>query len=304
MDLKSIRFGTELEVIRITRETAARAIQSVVGGEVRHVGIPSNFDPWEVTDRRGRIWKVVADASLSSVPFNLRAEIVSPILEYSDIQELQDIVRAVREAGGKADELCGQHVHIDAAPFDAKSLSNLVKIVYKQEDLIVKALDIAPHRLARYTKKLPAEIIEKINKTRPRTKDDLNRIWYGYYNANPVHYSPERYFGLSLHNVWYRNTVELRWFKMRGPKGGLHAGQVKAYIQFCLALGAKAINNRAASSRKRTVNPISSKYDFRVFLLGLSLSGDEFKAARQHLLANLEGDSAFKNGRPQAEQAA
>jgi hypothetical protein len=152
---------------------------------------------------------------------------------------------------------------------------------------------------------LPAEIIEKINRTRPRTKDDLNRIWYGYYNANPMHYSPERYFGLCLHNVWYRGTIEFRWFKTRGPKGGLHAGQVKSYIQFCLALGAKAINNRAASSRKRTVNPISGKYDFRVFLLSLGMIGDDFKAARQHLLANLEGDSAFRNGRPQAaEQAA
>jgi hypothetical protein len=76
-------------------------------------------------------------------------------------------------------------------------------------------------------------------------------------------------------------------------------------LQFCLALGAKAINSNAASSRKRELNPINSKYDFRVFLLGLGLIGDEFKTARHHLLANLEGDSAFKNGRPQtAEQAA
>ncbi|HPN95983.1 MAG TPA: amidoligase, partial [bacterium] len=45
-------------------------------------------------------------------------------------------------------------------------------------------------------------------------------------------------------------------------------------------------------------------YDFRVFLLGLGLIGDEFKTARHHLLANLEGDSAFKNGRRPNEQAA
>ncbi|HOY64898.1 MAG TPA: amidoligase family protein, partial [bacterium] len=124
-------------------------------------------------------------------------------------------------------------------------------------------------------------------------------------NIIAVMWNPHnRYYGLCLHNVWYRGTIEFRWFKMRGPKGGLHAGQVKAYIQFCLALGAKAINNRAASSRKRTFNPISSKYDFRVFLLSLGLVGPDFATARHHLLANLEGDSAFKNGRPQTEQAA
>ncbi|MEW5946558.1 MAG: hypothetical protein AB1742_10210, partial [bacterium] len=55
---------------------------------------------------------------------------------------------------------------------------------------------------------------------------------------------------------------------------------------------------------QQTVNPISSRYDFRVFLLALGLVGDEFKTARHHLLANLDGDSAFKNGRPRTEQAA
>ena len=100
--------------------------------------------------------------------------------------------------------------------------------------------------------------------------------------------------------MWYRGTVEFRYFN-----GTLHAGKIKSYIQFSLALGAKAINSNAASSRKRNLNPINSKYDFRVFLLGLGLIGDEFKTARQHLLDNLEGDSAFRNGgRPHSEQAA
>lgn len=31
--------------------------------------------------------------------------------------------------------------------------------------------------------------------------------------------------------------------------------------------------------------------------LHLGLNGDEFKTARTHLLANLDGNSAFRNGR-------
>ena len=65
MDMRSLRWGCEIEVVRRTREQVAWAIQSIVGGEVRHVGYPAAFDPWEVTDPRGRVWKVVADASLS-----------------------------------------------------------------------------------------------------------------------------------------------------------------------------------------------------------------------------------------------
>jgi hypothetical protein len=78
----------------------------------------------------------------------------------------------------------------------------------------------------------------------------------------------------------------------------LHAGRIKAYVQFCLALAAKALNARSAASRKRDFNAQSAKYDFRVFLLGLGLIGEEFKTACQHLMANMPGDAAFKNGRP------
>ena len=61
-----------------------------------------------------------------------------------------------------------------------------------------------------------------------------------------------------------------------------------------LALAAKAITARAASSRKREFNSESAKYDLRVLLLRLGMIGDEFKTARQHLMANMPGDAAFK----------
>ena len=82
--MNTLRFGIEIETIGQTREVVARAIQSVVGGEVRHVGTPFCYDPWKVIDRRGRSWQVMADASLSA-PKNYQAEIVSPILQYEDI---------------------------------------------------------------------------------------------------------------------------------------------------------------------------------------------------------------------------
>jgi len=89
VDFRSLRFGIEIESTGAARGDVARAIQSVVGGEVRHVGSPACFDPYEVTDSRGRIWRVVADSSLSDAPPDKRAEMVSPILGYGDIPELQ-----------------------------------------------------------------------------------------------------------------------------------------------------------------------------------------------------------------------
>ncbi|MBI1292603.1 hypothetical protein GC173_15405 [bacterium] len=75
------------------------------------------------------------------------------------------------------------------------------------------------------------------------------------------------------------------------------SSQTKAYIQFALALCAKAINRNHASSSRREYREASAKYDFRCFLLRLGLIGDEFKTARLHLLANLPGDAAFRRAR-------
>ena len=300
MDLRELKFGIEIETVKRTRQTVAEAIRTVVGGTVRHVGHPTCYDPWEVTDPQGRVWKVVADSSLTSVPSHLRAEVVSPVLTYADIPELQKVVRAVRKlAGAKSDRHCGVHIHIDASAFDGRKLANLAKTFYKYEELIVRALGVSGRRLRRYCRPTRDDFIRGIERRRPRTRDQLNRLWYGYRNAAPIHYDGTRYHLLNLHSVWYRGTIEIRAFG-----GTLHAGKIKAYIQFCLAMAAKAISARAASSRKRRANGRSDKYDFRVFLLHLGLIGDEFKTCRKHLLANLAGSAAWKNGRPtpQTEQ--
>jgi hypothetical protein len=153
MDMRSLKFGVEVELTQRTREQVAQAIQSVVGGTVRHVGYPASYDPYEVTDPHGRVWKVVADASLSMAPPALRAEIVSPVLEYSDLAELQEVIRSVRRAGAHAPvHGAGLHVHVDASAFDGSALARLAKIVYKQEALILHALGVTPERLARYTR--------------------------------------------------------------------------------------------------------------------------------------------------------
>lgn len=294
MDMREFSYGVEIETVGRTREVVARAIHGVVGGEVRYVGAPHAFDPWEVTDGQGRVWKVVKDGSLINVPEHLRAEVVSPILNYGDLETLQQVVRAVRAAGARVDSTTAIHIHVGAAPFDGRSLSRLAKLVYKQEPLIFVALGLQQNRVNRYAKPMSPDFIAKLEQYRPCTKDQLNRIWYGQRNTCPQHYDSTRYYGVNFHNVWYRGTVEFRWFE-----GTLHAGKIKAYVQFVLALAAKGLNGRAASSRKREFRPESAKYDFRVFLLHLRLIGDEFKTARKHLLDAMPGDAAFKRGRPQ-----
>jgi len=288
--MKTLRFGIEIETIGQTRAVLAKALQTVVGGTVHDVG--GFYETFEVLDTTGRTWKLMTDASLQA-PRSLQAEIVSPILTWNDLETLQEVVRAVREAGAKVDASCGIHVHVDAQAFDAAKLCTLAKLVHQQEDLLVAALGVRAQRLERYTRKVDADFIQTIEAKRPRTLDALNAAWYGFHNARPEHYDSTRYHGLNLHSVWFRGTIEFRYFE-----SVLHAGKVKAYVQLCLALAHKALSARSAMARKRTLNAATARYDVRVFLLRLGMIGDDFKTARLHLLANLGGSAAWKNTRP------
>lgn len=120
--------------------------------------------------------------------------------------------------------------------------------------------------------------------------------WYennGDNTCRSYHYNSSRYHGLNLHATNTKGTVEFRLFNST-----LHAGKIEAYIQFCLALNAMAINQKSASYRASALD--NPKYTFRCFLLRLGLIGDEFKTCRLHMLANLDGNSAWR----QADHAA
>jgi hypothetical protein len=299
MKMQELNFGIEIETVKITRQKAAEAIQSVVGGSVRHVGSPMCYDPWTVTDLRGRTWKVVSDASLTNVPGNLRAEVVSPVLKYDDIPQLQEVIRKLRAAGAKPTKQGGIHVHVDAAPFTAQKMSNLAKMVYKQEELLIHALGINSNRLNRYTRPTSENFIHELERRKPKTREELNRIWYGYYNSNPQHYDNTRYRILNLHSAFSGQTIEMRAFEST-----LHSGKIKGYVQLVLGLAVRALNAKSTSAKKREFNPRSAKYDFRVFLISsLKMNGPEFKTARYHLLKNMPGSAAWKNGRPVRQAA-
>jgi len=246
---------------------------------------------------RGREWHVVADSTLTDVPMSQRGEVVTPILAYEDIPELQEIVRAVRRCGARATAHCGIHVHVGAERFDARALTSLSRIVYKQEDLIFAALGVQEGRKDRYCRPMDERFAEGITARPARSPERFKRLWYGGRNGDAGHrYSSTRYRGLNLYSVWFRGTIEFRYFE-----GSLHAGKVKTCIQFALALCAKALNTPNARWRKKRVEA-SSRYDFRVFLLHLGMIGDEFKTARKFLLERLAGSAAWKNGRPPREK--
>ncbi|MGH9885617.1 MAG: amidoligase family protein, partial [bacterium] len=163
--MKTLRFGIEIETVGLGRQDLARAIHSVVGGDL---------PPWgtSVTDPSGRVWRVESDGSLSS---GNSGEIVSPILTYDDLDLLQAVVRAVARAGARADYSTGIHIHIDGSQFDVRSLLNLVNFVHKQERLLEHVLQITSRRLGQYCKPIDPEFMARLARRKPTTMEALNR---------------------------------------------------------------------------------------------------------------------------------
>ena len=307
---QAIRFGIEIETAEISCHRAAKAILSVTGGTLidRYQGTPNDRGT-RVRMDDGRIWKAVTDGSIRTNNGN-EAEVVSPICTDADVEQVQEIVRALRRAGAKVNESCGIHVHCDLGAFShggknaAKTVRNLAKIVHKNDELLSAALGINSHRRGEWCWETKTSFVDAISRDRNLTLERMRGHWYAqicrgyraddcYGSAWDQHYNNSRYHGLNLHNIWFRGTVEFRWFE-----SSLHAGEVKSYIQLARCIAAKAINARSASSTKRPVRTASSKYDFRCFLLEVGMIGDEYKSARLHLTKRLTGGAAYKGERP------
>ena len=176
---------------------------------------------------------------------------------------------------------------MDASRHDPKTLRNIVNIMASKEDLLYKALNVQIDREC-YCQKADLRFLEDVNLKHPKSMAEFETLWYNGDSRRNVHYDYSRYHALNLHSVFSKGTIEFRMFNST-----LHAGEVKSYIQLCLAISHQAlVQQRAMRTRTHSEN---EKYTFRTWLLRLGLIGDEFKTARQHLLKNLEGNIAWKD---------
>lgn len=300
MKIQGQNFGVEIEMTGITRKDAAAVIAEYYGSTPRYIG--SGYDAYGATDRKGRTWKAMSDASISTVRKvngrRVRAgreyscEVVTPILQYEDIEDLQNIVRALVAKGAITNSSCGIHVHVDGANHTPQSLTRLMNFAIGRQDLFYEALQIED-RANHWCKKMSRKLLNAMKSDKQMTKSELEAIWYSSVNDDYCggidhrHYNSTRYHGINLHAFFTKGTVEFRLFN-----GTTHAGKIKAYIQFCLAMSAWAIDaedNMYYKSCNSYTKEQKGQLMLGVLTRRLKMTGPEFKTARLHLT------SAFSN---------
>ncbi len=298
--LREQRFGIEMEMTGITREEAAQVIAKYFGTTVKYKG--TYYDKYAAKDSKGRVWTVMYDSSITARRKNqsgrivsstseYKSEVVSPILKYDDLDDLQEIVQNLKKAGALVNKSCGIHIHIDGKRHTPQSLRRLINFVIARQDLIYEALEIGD-RGSRWCKKLNAELLNKLKSEKSLTKQMVEEIWYspcndGYYDGiDHDHYNETRYHGINLHSYFSKGTVEFRLFNAT-----LHSGKIKAYVQFCLAMSAWAIESKENISFRSVENYTAQQ---KVTLMRsiltqrLGLRGNEFRSCRLHLMTPLK----------------
>lgn len=295
--LRQQNFGVEIELTGITRQEAAKVIANYYGTTSQYIG--SYYKTWGAKDSKGRTWKAMSDGSIHtqkkvhgetcSANSDYSCEVVTPILQYEDMEDLQNIVRALRKAGAFANSSCGIHVHVDGANHTPESLYRLMALTVGRQELFYEALQIGS-RANTWCKPMNKKLVKAVKRDPVKTESHLERMWYSRLNdgysggIDHSHYNSTRYHGINLHAFFTKGTVEFRLFN-----GTTHAGKIKAYVQFCLAMSAWAITDDGMEFRftKTTNMNQEQKYNAMKRLLKrrLGLTGTEFRTCREHLMS-------------------
>lgn len=326
--IKSQTFGVEIEMYGLARNEIAELVAKYFGTESEFDGYAYNHDScnlesYTIKDSLDREWHVVRDSSiynpiydsygvLTRKDWDEAGELVTPVLNYKDIELLQELVRFLKSKGLKSGKAggCGVHIHVGANfnqenGHTIKTLINYANLVKNHQNLIKNAIQFSSER-NHWAGNINDKFIKTINDRHfKKTYSQLEKAWYHSVNLSiPMradHYNDSRYQLMNLHGFFNKHrigkdnqmTIEFRCFEF---KENMHAGKLKAWIQLVLAMSAYSKNVNYVKRQEIEIynNP---KNSMKNWLLNMGLVGDEFKTCRELLMRYLEGDSASRTPR-------
>ena len=259
--IKDQYFGTEIEMTGITRQRAAEVVAEMFGTEAYYDG--TTYGVWSVIDLEGKKWKFMSDGS---------------------IYTQRKVYGRIVDAGGEySTEMVSPKLSYD----EMGKLQEVVRCLRQHGGFVNESCGQHVHVDA--SNHTPQSLKNALTiPNRSITMDRVRNVWYGGRDGSHTHYDHTRYYALNLHAVFSKGTLEWRCFEST-----LHAGKVRANITLALAISAQAINQRSTQMKKTLISE-NPAFTFRTFLLRLGLIGDEYKNVRKHLLANLDGDLAWR----------
>lgn len=157
--MKRLKFGIEIEFTGITREAAATIVADFFGTGFFYEG--GELKERDIADEKHRIWRVVRDASIDAYAEEEQCELVTPILQYEDLECLRKLLQKMQQLGARVNRSCGLHIHVDGKNFTPQAIVNLVTLIGSREQLLYKALGIPKDRM-KYCKRINDDLVDLI----------------------------------------------------------------------------------------------------------------------------------------------
>ncbi|MEA4987909.1 MAG: virulence-related protein [Anaerovorax sp.] len=157
------------------------------------------------------------------------------------------------------------------------TLRNLVNMVYSKQSLIKKSLGCTDDIIE-------DDFCNAVNNVNTETLEDFKATIAGLENRTPgIEFDFDE--GIIVFKILKDDTTP---------------DLVQAYTQFIALLNKSAKKLKYALVKASDTD--NDKFTFRVFLIRLGMVGDKYKITRKVLLKNLDGNSAFRNGRSEDDE--
>lgn len=252
------------------RKEIVKVLSEHFGVKAEYMGVPSfayqikTEGETYTIDRAGKI------TNAEGMEFKLEAILNSAVEEIAEIQS-QENKAGIEEVTPIETQTAPAEISVLMGGHTGISLRNLVNMIYSKQQLIQKSLGIEESIIAE-------EFIKELNEAKISTIDDFKKAIAGKENSIQIEFDfEEQRIGFNFIKAEVEN--------------------IAAYTQFIGLLNQSSKELKHASYKvKITDNP---KFTFRVFLIRLGMIGDEYKNARKVLLEKLEGNGAFRHGKPE-----
>lgn len=255
------------------RKEIVKVLGEHLGVKPQYMGVPSfayQIETGEeiyIIDRAGRI------TNAEGIELELET-ILNPAVE-EETNEVQDQEEKIiiEEPIQTETQTKLSEIYVPMTGHTGVTLRNLMNMIYSKQALIEKALGTTENIVE-------DNFVEGINKVDIETIEE---------------------FKTAIENVGKENCKGIK-FDFEKHRIGFNfikaeVENIAAYTQFIGLLNQSSKELKHASYKvKITDNP---KFTFRVFLIRLGMIGDEYKNARKILLEKLEGNGAFRYGKPE-----
>ncbi|MCD2347412.1 virulence-related protein [Clostridium guangxiense] len=244
------------------RKEIVKVLSEHFGVKAEYMGVPSFAYQIETEGETYTIDKVGKITNAKGSELELEA-ILKPAVKIQE-QEEKNVIEENAETEP-------QIISVPILGHTGISLKNLVNMIYSKHELIQKSLGIEENIVAE-------DFIKELNEAKISNTDDFQKAIAGKQSCIQIEFNFEE------------QKISFNFIKAK-------VENITAYTQFIELLNQSAKKLKHASAKvSSTDNP---KFTFRVFLIRLGMIGDEYKTARKILLEKLEGNAAFRYGKPE-----